>query len=251
LDADELRNWLESYFADETAEHMVRPGMVYITFPTELGTLYMTDELTALHKVCREYGLLLYVDGARLAYGLAATPTPTNPQPFPNGRGADGVTLLLLARLADIFYIGGTKCGALCGEAVVFPNGDAPAHMLSRIKRHGALLAKSRVVGVQFEALFQPVGDTCLYMTIGRQAVSLAMHLRQLFVERLGYKPFIDSPTNQQFYIIPNEDLEILRRHVGFEVWCPVDEGHTACRFVTSWATTEEEIMSLDIKLKN
>ena len=234
LDVGELRSWLAGFFADETAEHMVRPGMVYITFPTEYGTLYTADELTALHAVCQQYGLMLYVDGARLAYGLAAS---------------EDVTLPLLARLADIFYIGGTKCGALCGEAVVFPKGNAPAHMLTRIKRHGALLAKSRVVGVQFEALFSPVGSTSLYVTIGQQAVSLAMHLRSLFVERLGYQPFIDSPTNQQFYIIPNSHLDTLRRHVGFEVWCPVDEGHTACRFVTSWATTEKEIMTLTKEL--
>ena len=232
LDVGDLRAWLTAYFADDTAEHMVRPGMVYITFPTELGTLYTAAELLALHEICQEYGLLLYIDGARLAYGLAAS--------------AD-VTLPLLARLADIFYIGGTKCGALCGEAVVFPRGKAPSHMLSRIKQHGALLAKSRVVGVQFEALFQLLGGTSLYLSIGSQAVSLAMRLRRLFVERLGYKPFIDSPTNQQFYIIPNTNLDLLRRHIGFEVWCPVDETHTACRFVTSWATTEQEIAALEL----
>ena len=230
LDADDLRTWLTAFFADGTAEHMVRPGMVYITFPTELGTLYTAGELEALHDICRAFDLRLYVDGARLAYGLAAS---------------DDVTLPLLARLVDIFYIGGTKCGALCGEAVVFPKGDAPTHMLSRIKRHGALLAKSRVVGVQFEALFQPVDDTSLYITIGQQAVALANRLRHLFVERLGYKPFIDSPTNQQFFIIPNNDIDALRRHIGFDLWCPVDEAHTACRFVTSWATTEQEIDNL------
>ena len=230
LDAGDLRAWLKAYFADETAEHMVRPGMVYITFPTELGTLYTADELGALHDTCREYGLLLYVDGARLAYGLAAS---------------KDVNLPLLARLADIFYIGGTKCGALCGEAVVFPNGDAPSHMLSRIKRHGALLAKSRVVGVQFEALF----DKGLYFDIGKGAIDKAMRLRRLFVDRLGYKPFIDSPTNQQFYVFPNDALDGLRQHIGYEVWCPVDEHHTACRFVTSWATTEEEIAALETKL--
>ena len=230
LDAGDLRAWLKAYFADETAEHMVRPGMVYITFPTELGTLYTADELQALHDTCREYGLLLYVDGARLAYGLAAS---------------QDVNLPLLARLADIFYIGGTKCGALCGEAVVFPNGDAPSHMLSRIKRHGALLAKSRVVGVQFEALF----DKGLYFDIGKGAIDKAMRLRRLFVDRLGYKPFIDSPTNQQFYVFPNDALDGLRQHIGYEVWCPVDEHHTACRFVTSWATTEEEIAALETKL--
>lgn len=230
LDAGDLRAWLKAYFADETAEHMVRPGMVYITFPTELGTLYTADELQALHDTCREYGLLLYVDGARLAYGLAAS---------------KDVNLPLLARLADIFYIGGTKCGALCGEAVVFPNGDAPSHMLNRIKRHGALLAKSRVVGVQFEALF----DKGLYFDIGKGAIDKAMRLRRLFVDRLGYKPFIDSPTNQQFYVFPNDALDGLRQHIGYEVWCPVDEHHTACRFVTSWATTEEEIAALETKL--
>ena len=164
-------------------------GMMYITFPTELGTLYTADELRELADVCRQYGLLLYVDGARLAYGLAASPD---------------VTLPLLSSVADIFYIGGTKCGALCGEAVVFPRGNAPSHMLSRIKRHGSL------------------------------------------VDGLGYSPFIDSPTNQQFYIIPNKDLPRLRQHIGFEVWCPVDASHTACRFVTSWATTEEEIAELE-----
>lgn len=227
LHATDLRAWLENYFADDTAEHMVRPGMVYITFPTELGTLYTADELRSLHEVCEAYQLPLYVDGARLAYGIAAS---------------TDVTLPLLAQLADIFYIGGTKCGALCGEAVVFPKGNAPSHMLSRIKQHGALLAKSRVVGVQFDALFADG----LYLSLGSDAVRLAMRLRHLFVDVLGYRPFIDSPTNQQFYIIPNEQLENLRRHIGFEVWCPVDAQHTACRFVTSWATTEAEIAELE-----
>ncbi|MBR3514404.1 MAG: amino acid lyase [Bacteroidaceae bacterium] len=230
LHATDLRAWLENYFADDTAEHMVRPGMVYITFPTELGTLYTADELRSLHEVCEAYHLPLYVDGARLAYGIAASPD---------------VTLPLLAQLADIFYIGGTKCGALCGEAVVFPKGNAPSHMLSRIKQHGALLAKSRVVGVQFDALFADG----LYLSLGSDAVRLAMRLGHLFVDVLGYRPFIDSPTNQQFYIIPNEQLENLRRHIGFEVWCPVDAQHTACRFVTSWATTEAEIAELEQEL--
>jgi threonine aldolase len=228
----DLRQWLQGFFADETAEHMVRPGMVYITFPTELGTLYTADELRALHATCREYEIPLYVDGARLAYGLAAS---------------TDIDLPLLSRLADIFYIGGTKCGALCGEAVVFPNGNAPSHMLSRIKRHGALLAKSRVVGVQFEALFSPAPDgEPLYLSLGRSAVSLAMHLRQLFVDGLGYKPYIDSPTNQQFYVIPNDDLPRLRQHIGFEPWAPIGTTHTACRFVTSWATTSDEVDSLE-----
>lgn len=231
LSCNDLSLWLRSYFADDTAEHMVRPGVVYITFPTEMGTLYTADELRALHRLCLDYQLKLYVDGARLAYGLAAS---------------EDVTLPLLSELADAFYIGGTKCGALCGEAVVFPHGNVPAHMLSRIKRHGALLAKSRVVGVQFEALF----SDGFYFSMGKSAVHLAMRLRRLFVEHLGYAPFIDSPTNQQFYIIPNKDLPTLRRHIGFEVWCPVNANHTACRFVTSWATTDAEIDQLEEKFK-
>lgn len=245
LRTDTLSQWLDAYFADETAEHMVRPGAVYITFPTELGTLYTADELTELSQICHSSNLLLYVDGARLAYGLAAS---------------TDVTLPLLARTVDIFYIGGTKCGALCGEAVVFPKGNTPSHMLSRIKRHGSLLAKSRVVGVQFDALFSQTekwsmfNGQCsmiIYLALGRHAVQLAMRLRRLFVERLGYKPYIDSPTNQQFYVIPNSDLDILRLHIGFEVWCPVSPTHTACRFVTSWATTEEEIFTLEKELVN
>ena len=223
LHDEDLRRWLEAYFADETAEHMVRPGAVYITFPTELGTLYSLSELQALRRTCDDYGLRLYIDGARLAYGLAASPD---------------VDLPALAQLADAFYIGGTKCGALCGEAAVFPRGNAPSHMLSRIKRHGALLAKSRIVGVQFEALF----TDGLYLNIGRQAVDLAMRLRTLFAAERGYELFIDSPTNQQFFIIPHAEAERLRSVAGFETWCPVDRDRTAYRFVTSWATTEEEV---------
>ena len=232
LDADELRTWLDGFFADETAEHMVRPGMVYVTFPTELGTLYSADELRRLHDVCQTNQLLLYVDGARMAYGLAASPD---------------VTLPLMAHTADVFYIGGTKCGALCGEAVVFPKGNAPCYMLSRIKQHGALLAKSRVIGVQFEALFDTDGrPTPLYLSIGSHAVALAIRLRHFFTQRLGYASYVDSPTNQQFYVIPNNDLAVLARHVAFEKWAPFDQGHTVCRFVTSWTTTPDELDELE-----
>ncbi len=238
LRGDRLERWLKAYYADETAEHMVKPGMVYITFPTELGTLYSRQELEELQQICHRYDMPLYVDGARLAYGLAAS---------------EDVDLPTLAHLADVFYIGGTKCGALCGEAVVFANGKTPSHMLSRIKRHGSLLAKSRVVGVQFEALFGAIdaqGST-LYEHIGRHAVALAKRLRHLFVEQLGYPVFIDSPTNQQFYILPNKDMETLRLFIGFEPWCPIDDNHTACRFVTSWATTEEEVEEVEGRMKN
>ncbi len=229
LNADDLRNYLRNFYADPSHEHCVRPGMVYITLPTELGTLYSANELHALHEVCREYEIPLYVDGARLSYGLAASPD---------------ITLPTLAHECDAFYIGGTKCGAICGEAAVFPCGNAPRHMLSRIKQHGALFAKSRVVGVQFEALFS--GNPPLYLGIGEKAIEQAMRLRRLFADHLGYHTYIDSPTNQQFFVIPNADLDELRQHIGFETWCPYDEQHTVCRMVTSWATTDEEICELE-----
>ncbi len=230
LQASDLRNYLRDYYADPSHEHCVRPGMVYVTFPTELGTLYTAAELHELHEICQQYEIPLYVDGARLSYGLAAS---------------NDVTLPFLARHCEVFYIGGTKCGAMCGEAAVFPKGDAPRYMLSRIKQHGALLAKSRVVGVQFEALFS--GNPPLYLNIGKKAIAQAMQLRHIFTDHLGYPPFIDSPTNQQFFIIPNKDIEQLQQTLGFEIWCPYDEQHTACRFVTSWATTDEEIDGMNL----
>ena len=173
LDAGDLRAWLSAFFADDTAEHMVRPGMVYLTFPTELGTLYSANELSAIHYICHEYDLLLYIDGARLAYGLAAS---------------EDVTLPLLARLADIFYIGGTKCGTLCGEAVVFPKGNAPEHFTSIIKQHGALLAKGRLLGLQFDALF----TDGLYFEAAKNAIDKAERLKELFRAK-GFSFFLDS----------------------------------------------------------
>ena len=234
IDVQRLADWLSAFFADGTADHMVRPGLLYVTYPTELGTLYSFVEMSALKEICQKYGLRLYIDGARLAYGLAAE---------------GGMTLPQLAQMADVFYIGGTKCGALCGEAVVFPKGDAPDHMLSRIKRHGALLAKSRVVGVQFEALFSDYGGQPLYLGIGCHAVKLAMRVKKLLIEQRGYLPFINSETNQQFMVVPNGEVEELRHHVGFEVWCPADGQNTVCRFVTSWATKESDIEELEREL--
>ena len=230
LDVGELRSWLSAFFADETAEHMVRPGMVYITFPTELGTLYTAAELTALHDVCQKYGLKLYVDGARLAYGLAASPD---------------VTLPLLSRLADIFYIGGTKCGALCGEAVVFPRGDAPSHMLSRIKRHGALLAKGWVAALQFDTLLD--GDSLTdtpYYNICSHAIREAMRLKQALLAK-GYTQPVDSPTNQQFIKISLQQAEELKQHITYGEWEPPRGDKVTIRLATSWATNPEDVDKL------
>ena len=226
LDAAELRALVATFYADDNHDHMVFPGMVYISHPTEYGTLYTKAELEALHAVCQEYKMPLFLDGARLGYGLAA-------------EGTD-VTLADLARLTDVFYIGGTKCGALCGEAVVFCGMHAPAHPIPRIKQHGALLAKGRLTGVQFEALF----TDGLYFEIGRQAIETAQALRRVLHER-GYQFFLETPTNQQFVILPNEDMARIREHAAIEYWEKYDDTHTVVRFCTSWATTQEDIDAL------
>ena len=223
IEAEELRAWLETYFADEASEHMVRPGMVYVSHPTEYGTLYTRAELEAIAAVCREYRLLLFLDGARLGYGLVS-------------RAAE-LTLPDIASLCDVFYIGGTKCGALCGEAVVFPKGNAPEHFTSIIKQHGALLAKGRLLGVQFDALF----TDGLYFEAAKNAIDKAERLKELFRDR-GYAFFLDSPTNQQFVLAPDETMKKLEGKVRFSLWEKPDPEHTVLRFCTSWATTDEDI---------
>lgn len=226
LPAAALRAWLERFWGDETHEHMVFPGLVYLSQPTELGTLYSRAELTALASICREYGLKLYIDGARLGYALAAE--------------ENELTLPELAALCDVFYIGGTKVGALCGEAVIFPRGDEPKRFITLMKQQGALLAKGRLLGVQFDALF----TEGLYFEIGRGAVALARHLKAAFRAK-GYPLYMDSPTNQQFAILTREQYERLAREAAFEIWEPLPDGRLAVRFVTSWATTEETVESL------
>ena len=217
---------MNEFLDDANSEHSVYPGMVYITFPTELGTLYTKDELTKLYELCQKYHLPLYIDGARLGYGLMS---PEN-----------DITLPYLAHHCDVFYIGGTKVGALCGEAVVFTHNNAHPHFFNIVKQHGALMAKGRVVGLQFETLF----TDNLYFDISKHAIDMAMQMKQIFKEA-GYPFLVDSPTNQQFVILPNEELSRLSQNILFETWGKVDPTHTACRFVTSWATTKEEIEEL------
>lgn len=221
--AEAVRNYITAFYRDETYEHMVAPGMLYISHPTEYGTLYTLEELEALHVVCREAGIPLYMDGARLGYGLAA-------------QGTD-VTLNDIARLCDVFYIGGTKVGALFGEAVVVTCPRLLPHFFPLIKQHGALLAKGRMLGVQFETLF----TDDLYERIGRHAVAMAMKLKEAFVAK-GYQLYIDSPTNQQFVCLPNPEIDRLMEYATFELWGARGEKDTVVRFVTSWATREEDI---------
>lgn len=226
MDPKELEQYMNEFLDDANSEHSVYPGMVYITFPTELGTLYTKDELTKLYELCQKYHLPLYIDGARLGYGLMS---PEN-----------DITLPYLAHHCDVFYIGGTKVGALCGEAVVFTHNNAHPHFFNIVKQHGALMAKGRVVGLQFETL---ITDN-LYFDISKHAIDMAMQMKQIFKEA-GYPFLVDSPTNQQFVILPNEELPRLSQNILFETWGKVDPTHTACRFVTSWATTKEEIEEL------
>lgn len=226
LSADTVRACLKQFYADESYDHMVFPGMVYISHPTEYGTLYTKKKLEELSDVCREYKIPLYLDGARLGYGLVSP-------------GTD-VTLADVAALCDVFYIGGTKVGALCGEAVVFPRGNAPAHFITMVKQHGALLAKGRLLGIQFDTLF----TDDLYLTISRQAIHAASLLKQAFREK-GYSFYLETPTNQTFLVLETKDLERLSEHAVFSRWEQLDKDHTVVRFATSWATTEEDIKKL------
>lgn len=226
VDPKELRDYLEAATTDPNYEHMVFPGMVYISFPTEYGTIYSKAELEEIHGIAAHYGLPLMIDGARLGYGL------TSP--------ACDLTLPELASLCEVFYIGGTKVGCLCGEAVVFPRGNAPKHFYTITKQHGAMLAKGRVLGIQFDTLF----TDNLYFEISRHAIDMAMQLKELLRQK-GCTFFIDSPTNQQFIVLENKKIEELGKHVAYDPWDRVDPDHTAIRLATSWATQPEQLEEL------
>lgn len=221
-----VEEYLKSFYADENNVMMVEPGMIYVSHPTEYGTLYTKDELIALRRIADEYNMKLFLDGARLGYGLLS-------------KAAD-LTLADIARLCHVFYIGGTKVGALCGEAVVFARGCTPDHFYSLTKQHGAMTAKGRVLGVQFEALF----TDGLYFEISRNAIERAEELKALFKSR-GYEFLIDSPTNQQFIILTDEQMKKISEGCRFCFWERVDESRCAVRFATSFATTKEDILKL------
>ena len=223
---DTLEQYLKTFFEDANRSHMVFPGMVYLSWPTEYGTLYSRSELSALHRICTEYHIPLYIDGARLGYGLASA--------------ACDLSLPELASLCDVFYIGGTKIGALCGEALVFTKNNTPAQFSTLIKMYGALLAKGRLLGIQFDTLFTDQ----LYLQISKNAIAAADALRDGF-RRKGYKFYVESPTNQLFVILDNRRMEALSREVSFCFWETPDPSHTVVRFAVSWATSIEEVEAL------
>ena len=226
ITAQQVREIYESHWKDVVHEHTIQPGMVYISHPTETGTTYTKPELTALSAFCREAGLPLYMDGARLGYGLMS-------------EGND-LTLKDIAGLCDVFYIGGTKVGALFGEAVVITKAELKKDFRYIIKQRGGLLAKGRLLGIQFDVLF----EDGLYFGISQHAVELAMRIRKAFSEK-GITFLYDSKTNQQFPILSNDKLSLLDKKYVSSYWSQVDESHTAVRFCTGWATREEDIEQL------
>lgn len=226
MEPEDLIDFMEKFLADETHDHMVQPGMVYISHPTELGTLYSKAELKKLYETCHRYNLPLYLDGARLGYGLMSKETD--------------VTLPDVAEYTDAFYIGGTKVGALIGEAVVFPKNNEPKRFFTSVKMHGALLAKSRVNGVQFDTLF----TNDVYFKNGAHGIEMAELLKAGFKKR-GIEFYMESPTNQQFLIFPNSLIEKLKEDVAFTIMDKVDESRTIVRFCTSFATKKENIEKL------
>ncbi len=226
LKTADVAKLVKTYYQDDNRDHMVEPGMVYISQPTESGTLYTLAELTELSNFCRENNLYLYVDGARLAYALACK--------------ANDVTLQDFAKLCDVFYIGGTKCGALLGEAVVIPKAGLIPHFFTLIKQHGALLAKGRLLGLQFDTLF----TNDLYLQVGGSAVSLADRIREKLTQ-MGLPLCYGSPTNQVFVKITDTMRAKLDEQVVYSFWEKPDDTHTVIRFATSWATTEADVEQL------
>lgn len=232
IQAPVLKKYIQDYYADGNYEHMVFPGMVYISHPTEYGTLYTKKEMTEIADVCHEFKIPLFLDGARLGYGLMSLDTD--------------LTLPDIARLCDVFYIGGTKVGALCGEAVVFTKKNKPLHFITSVKKRGALLAKGRLLGVQFDTLF----TDDLYFKISKHAIQMAEKLKEI-VRDCGLEFYLESPTNQQFVVLENEKLKKLKEKVAVGFWEKYDDTHTVIRFATSWSMTEEDLKALDQILRN
>ena len=226
LDPACVRQFIEDFYADGNHEHMVFPGMVYISHPTEYGSLYSKKDLEQLSQICQRFDIPLFLDGARLGYALAAE---------------TDLDLPTIAELTDVFYIGGTKMGALIGEAVVFTKNNQPQHFVPIVKQHGALLAKGRLIGVQFDCLF----TDDLYWQLGRHGIEMARQLKVILEEK-GYHFYLKSPTNQQFLIIDNDRLEELSQAgLGYSFWEKYDDSHTIVRLATSWSTSQEDIDQL------
>lgn len=221
-----LRKYLVDFYNDENHEQMVFPGMCYISQPTEYGTLYSKKELEELSKICKEFNIPLYLDGARLGYALVAK--------------ENDVSLKDIAELCDVFYIGGTKVGALCGEALVFTKNNGPSHFIAQIKQHGALVAKGRLIGLQFDVLF----TDNLYEKISLNAIECADRIKEE-LKKKNYTFYIESPTNQIFIILENEQYKKLSKKVAVSFWEKYDDQKTVVRIATSWATTMEDVEEL------
>lgn len=226
ISASDIEKYIRSFREDANCDHMVMPGLVYISQPTEYGTLYSLQELKMISDVCRASGICLYLDGARLAYALAC---PENDVSLPD-----------IASLCDAFYIGGTKCGALFGEAVVIPKHDLIPHLFTIIKQHGALLAKGRITGIQFETLF----TDGLYTEIGLNAIKTADRIRGALMEK-GYRLAFQSPTNQIFLVLDNNKAAELSEKIDMAFMENLDESHVIMRIATSWATTDSDVDEL------
>ncbi len=230
ISARDLSSWLTEFWMDQNRDHLVFPGMVYLSQPTEYGTLYSLEELMDIRNICDASGLRLYIDGARLGYGLASA--------------CNDVSLPDLARLCEAFYIGGTKVGALCGEALVFPFG-APKQFLTKVKQRGAMLAKGRLIGVQFDTLF----TDDLYLKISQHAMAMAEKLRDVFIEA-GFTLHMPLVSNQIFIVLTMEQRNVLSTHLRFSFWERLDSEHCVIRVAASWATTEQEVEELRAVLK-
>lgn len=232
LTAQQIDDAMQAHIHEDGPEHMVQPGMVYLSFPTEIGTIYSHDELKAIRTVCDKYDLPLFVDGARLGYGLCSPECD--------------LTLPQLTQLVDVFYIGGTKVGALFGEAIVITNEALKKDFRYSIKQHGGMLAKGRLLGLQFATLF----TDNLYFDIAQHAIDEAMRIKSA-LQAKGISFLIDSPTNQQFPIFTNAQIGTLSQHFILSLWQRIDENHTAMRICTSWATKSENTDALIRTIEN
>lgn len=232
LTAQQIQEACDAHFNDSSAEHMVQPKLVYISNPTEIGTIYSKAELTAISETCKKNKLILYMDGARLGYGLCAED--------------NDLDLQTIAKLCDVFYIGGTKIGVLFGEAVVIANEALKEDFRYLIKQKGGMLAKGRLLGIQFSTLF----EDDLYFKMSKHADEMAMLIKKALTEK-GYPFLIESSTNQQFPIMPDAVLEKLSKDYVYSYWQRIDETHSAVRFCTSWATKEENVVKLIESIKS
>ena len=226
IDADAIRKYCSEFYADVNHEHMVYPGMVYLSQPTEYGSIYSKKELESISEICKEYKMPLFIDGARLAYALGSCECDTD--------------LADIARLCDVFYIGGTKCGALIGEAIVFTNKELCKHFFTNMKLFGGVLAKGRLLGIQFDTLF----TDDLYKRLGKNGVDAAMKIKKALLQK-GYELYIDSSTNQQFIVVDDALRERLSKDVAFGFMETLENGKHVIRFCTSWATKDEDVERL------